>query len=216
MNKYDEILSQYIDSNSIYSYAQEPFLQTDHIITTNGMYLIRVPAELCEGVYQLRKYPDINGVIEQPDIKFQIDREQLKTIHDNLKKLSEETFKMDTTACIDCKSSGTVEYKFVDSKYETHKITNTCPICDGLGETEIVINLKTKQPVDKYKLLVTFEDVNIELEYLSMLLKISDSLGANIFINHINKSRGIQFEIGEVLILVIKMSSTENDLVIQY
>ena len=63
MNKYDEILSQYIDSNSIYSYAQEPFLQTDHIITTNGMYLIRVPAELCEGVYQLRKYPDMHGVV---------------------------------------------------------------------------------------------------------------------------------------------------------
>lgn len=139
-------------------YASEPFQHGDEIYSTDGRFLVIVPAtEELNKKYTIKK--DIE-IIQECDFSVpsvNIPSKELIDFRENLPKKPsyKNVYQQDT--CHDCKGVGVVKAKY-RSKYtnSTYTIECTCPVCDGSGE--ITIATQVEDP----SVMVQDEDVVIE------------------------------------------------------
>lgn len=73
-----------------------------------------------------------------------IDFKAVDEAYEQLEKIPEEVSEDgEPKECPECAGSGTVDWEYIDSHGSTHYKDATCPICDGTGEREDYVPVKT-------------------------------------------------------------------------
>ena len=130
MKNYDEVIKEFLSTDSLREALMETALIGDHVFASNGHIGIKIPIEKLTGTYKANPdYPDIvvlfdkrNGLYDKP--KF-YNVESIERVLSEIPKVNVEISceKCDGTGDIPVKGSEGVEPEW-----------DKCPVCKGQGE----------------------------------------------------------------------------------
>jgi hypothetical protein len=207
MNKYDEVIEEFLSNDPLREALMKPCLIGDHVYASNGYIAIKIPISKLPKTYEPNPdYPDIiplfekrEGMFEKPKI---LKAEKIETL---LKEIPEKNISVE---CQKCEGDGSIpsKGKAMDKREE-------CDQCKGHGE---VLLLNTEYDWQNHKILIGL--VYFNPNYIDKLLYISGEndlaeieyicgtpLGSNCFMID-----GI-----EILIMPMRMADEDGNLAIE-
>ena len=107
----------------------KPLLKDNKVFATNGKIAIYVNAEVCQCEY--KRTEQFNIELPPVEQEREIPLLNLQKAYDSLPKVEQVEYDMED--CNECDGTGTVEWKYIDKKGETHHKDFDCPACDGYG-----------------------------------------------------------------------------------
>lgn len=119
--------------------VQEPFLDHDYLVATDGHHLLRIKSSLLPtDAVGMDNYdgPDALSVIPT-----KLNLSKVITF-DELKQLWDKVPMTDTVICEDCGGDGTVRFSYESRDGDTFYTNDTCPVCGGSGEVHLEEKIK--------------------------------------------------------------------------
>lgn len=112
------------------SLSAMPLLKDNKVFASDCHKAIYINAEVCQGEYEKTEKFDMKfpPVAEQ---ELNIPLLSLQKAYDSLPKLVDEEYDMED--CDECNGTGSVKWKYLDKKGNTHYKVFDCPSCDGFG-----------------------------------------------------------------------------------
>lgn len=112
------------------SLSAMPLLKDNKVFASDCHKAIYINAEVCQGEYEKTEKFDMKfpPVAEQ---ELNIPLLSLQKAYDSLPKLVDEEYDMED--CDECNGTGSVKWKYLDKKGNTHYKDFDCPSCDGFG-----------------------------------------------------------------------------------
>lgn len=112
------------------SLSAMPLLKDNKVFASDCHKAIYINAEVCQGEYEKTEKFDMKfpPVAEQ---ELNIPLLSLQKAYDSLPKLVDEEYDMED--CDECNGTGSVKWKYLDKKGNTHYEVFDCPSCDGFG-----------------------------------------------------------------------------------
>lgn len=133
----DFLLGQFTSHNELRPVLMFPNLKDGLVCASDGHVLISIPEdELALRYNSSEEYPDGDKIISD------MEKETLRSIKVDIETLAKELAKCRFEAdklvlkCKECKGSGNVEWEYEDREYNSHYLTENCPLCDGTGKDE--------------------------------------------------------------------------------
>lgn len=111
------------------TFSAMPLLKDNKVFATNGKIAIYVNAEVCQCEY--KRTEQFNIELPPVEQEREISLLNLQKAYDSLPKVEQVEYDMED--CNECDGTGTVEWKYIDKKGETHHKDFDCPACDGYG-----------------------------------------------------------------------------------
>lgn len=169
---------------------KRPFLQKDHVISTNGFILVRMPKTLPGGEYQ-------KGDLKVQKVLDEFDEESKQTIAVSslLGMLTEYGLFLDRKEkCKECNGSGEDVCDSCDREME-------CDVCLGAG---FVDSERTLSPIKFTKFTIEVGGFKYTPDYLHMVALTAALLGVDEIDMRIDSKRSkLRVDVGEVQILLM-------------
>ena len=133
VNKYDELLNYFVSTDELRPVLQEPCLNGDYVVATDGHKAIKIPISLLENEYKVsEKYPNLQKIIDDSLRDHKCDGiirlADLKEVFSKFEEID------DYGICLMCDGDGTHECE-CGHRHE-------CQECDGTGDGKYKIGKK--------------------------------------------------------------------------
>jgi hypothetical protein len=200
-----KLFSLFKDSDIFRPFVGRPYEVNDKIYIASKQVFLCIDKKKVSNRYPTYRrregYPNVRHGEENCNILFL--REDIKKAIDSI-PLRNEVVKMKVSEpCKECDGSGMVEWEYTDSSWNTHMMTNACPICEGNGLLPIEKKITTKKMIPDPTVLIALENELFSSKVAKTIYDILTELGEETIIckSHHN-GENILFTIGDYATLI--------------
>ena len=208
MKNYDEVIKEFLSTDSLREALMETALIGDFVFATNGHIAIKIPTVRLTGGYKTNPdYPDIVLLFNKRDGLF--DKPKLYKVESIEKVLSDTPRVKVGTECEKCEGTGDVPTKATPGDVDVLPEWDKCPDCKGQGE---LFGDKTEYDWIHHKIQIegTFFNPNY-IEKLIIVAKINDIEQVEHFAGLPEWQNHFRIDGIEILIMPVKMDDLEKD-----
>lgn len=209
MKNYDEVIKEFLSTDSLREALMETALIGDFVFATNGHIAIKIPTVRLTGTYKANPdYPDIVLLFNKQDGLF--DKPKIYKVESIEKVLSEIPRVKVGTECKKCEGTGLAEAKQPEGTILPEKAEwDKCPHCKGQGE---LFGDKTEYDWMHHKIQIegAFFNPNY-IEKLVIVAKINDIEQIEHFAGLPEWQNHFRIDGIEIIIMPVRMDVLEQD-----
>ena len=203
MKNYDEVIKEFLSTDSLREALMETALIGDFVFASNGHIAIKIPTAKLTGTYKVNPdYPDIVVLFDKHDGLF--DKPRMYNIESIEKVLSEIPRVKVGTECKKCEGTGDIP---PEKPCET--TWDKCPDCKGQGE---LFGEKTEYDWKNHKFQISGGCFNPNyIEKLVIVAKINDIKQIEHFAGLPEWQNHFRIDGIEIIIMPVRMDVLEQD-----